>query len=162
MRLFICGFSGAGKSTLGRKVAARLEYPFMDTDEVLADGQPLVDRINVWGWTQFRRLEAELIMRIAGGLKGEDMVVALGGGALSTATLAATKEKGNLLAWLDTSFEDCWARIEGDPGRPLTAKGKNELARLYQERLPLYQQANFLVSGDNAVDELVARMASFK
>ena len=161
MRLFICGFSGAGKSTLGREAASRLKFPFMDTDEVLADGAQLADRINEWGWSDFRRREAELVMRLSGGLKGDQLVISLGGGALNEAALTATKEKGNVLAWLDTPFEECWARIEGDKSRPLTAKGKQELARLYEERLPLYRQANITVSGVNAVDELVSTMAQF-
>lgn len=161
MRLFICGFSGAGKSTLGREVATRLKISFIDTDEELADGDLLASRINAWGWSKFRQLEAEMIMRLSGGLKGDAMVVSLGGGALSDAVVHATKQKGNSLAWLDTSFDECWSRIEGDSSRPLTLKGKDELARLYEERLPLYRQANIRVSGSAAVDELVSHVASF-
>jgi len=161
LRLFICGFSGAGKSTLGREVATRLKTSFIDTDEALAEGEILADRIESWGWSKFRQLEAEMIMRLSGGLKGDEMVISLGGGALSEAVVHATKHKGNALAWLDTSFEECWSRIEGDSSRPLTLKGKDELARLYDERLPLYAQANIRVSGTAAVDELVSYVASF-
>ena len=163
MRLFICGFSGTGKSTLGREVALRLKTSFIDTDEELADGEILAKRIEVWGWSKFRQLEAEMIMRLSGGLKGDAMVVSLGGGALSDAVVHATthKQKGNTLAWLDTPFDECWSRIEGDSSRPLTLKGKDELARLYEERLPLYRQANIRVSGGAAVDELVSHVASF-
>lgn len=160
MRLFICGFSGAGKSTLSREVALRLGQPVIDTDEVLADGGALADRINDWGWAKFRQLEAELIVRVAGGLKGDDLVISLGGGSLNETTIQAMRGKGNLLAWLATPFEECWQRIEGDSSRPLTSKGREEMARLYEERLSLYQQADLRVSGTNAVDELVARMAS--
>lgn len=161
MRLFICGFSGAGKSTLGREVATRLKKTFMDTDEILGDGAPVATRIEQWGWSEFRRREAELILRLTGGLKGDELVVSLGGGALNDAVITAAKAKGNALVWLDTSFEECWQRIEGDESRPLTKKGKQELARLYEERLPLYRQANITISGVNAVDELVAAMAQF-
>lgn len=162
MRLFICGFSGAGKSTLGRSVAQRLKIPFMDSDEVIANGKVLADCIESWGWSEFRRLEAELIMRLSGGLKGDALVVSLGGGSLSSATTDAVKMKNNKLAWLDTPFEECWSRIEGDKLRPLAAaSSKEEMAKLYEERLPLYRQANIVVSGSAAVDELVSYVASF-
>lgn len=161
MRLFICGFSGAGKSTLGREVATRLNKTFIDTDEVLADGKRLADQIELWGWPKFRRLESELVMRVSGGLKGDSLVVSLGGGALNDETVHATKTKGCKLAWLDTPFEECWERINGDQDRPLTAKGKDELEKLYGERLHLYQSADITVCGSEAVDELVSYMASF-
>lgn len=162
MRLIICGFSGAGKSTIGAKVAAQLKIPFVDSDQELAAGVALSKRIEAWGWSEFRRLEGELILRLTSGLKGEKLVISLGGGALNEVTLAACKGKGNQLAWLNTPFAECWERIANDPSRPLTKNGEAEMAKLYQERLPLYQQANITVSGTTAVDELVAHMASFQ
>ncbi len=161
VRLFICGFSGAGKSTLGREIASRLNQTFIDTDQALAEGKPLAQQIEKWGWSEFRRKESELVMRLSGGLKGDSIVVSLGGGALNKETSRACRSKGCKLAWLNTPFEECWARIEGDKSRPLTAKGKLELQKLYDERVSLYESADISVSGDQAVDELFSYMASF-
>tara|TARA_R110002049_G_scaffold25066_2_gene88403 strand:+ start:91 stop:579 length:489 start_codon:yes stop_codon:yes gene_type:complete len=161
VRLFICGFSGAGKSTLAKELASRLDIPAIDTDEVIAGDKPLAEQIEAWGWSEFRRKESELVMRLSGGLKGDSIVVSLGGGALNKETSKACRSKGCKLAWLNTPFEDCWTRIEDDKSRPLTAKGKLELQKLYDERVSLYESADISVSGDQAVDELFSYMASF-
>jgi shikimate kinase len=35
MKIFLIGFMGSGKTTLGRKLAARMNYEFIDLDHVL-------------------------------------------------------------------------------------------------------------------------------
>ncbi|WP_152344626.1 shikimate kinase, partial [Mycobacterium tuberculosis] len=35
MKIILIGFMGTGKSSLGRKLAAQLEYEFLDTDDLI-------------------------------------------------------------------------------------------------------------------------------
>jgi shikimate kinase len=66
--------------------------------------------------------------------------LALGGGALT-----GVKNDGAKLVFLDTPFELCYERITNDFNRPLVSLKKEELRKLYNERLTLYRQANLIL-----------------
>jgi shikimate kinase len=83
---------GAGKSTVGRILAARLRWPFLDTDSLITAEHGLsVARIFAHhGEEHFRRLEAEAVARVLDpsledpAHEHEQAIIALGGGAIET------------------------------------------------------------------------------
>ena len=78
--IVLVGFMGAGKTTVGRLLAAKLGVPFTDSDHVIEAraGRPIPQIFAADGEPAFRQLEHEVIADL---LNGEDMVLALGGGA---------------------------------------------------------------------------------
>ena len=78
--IVLVGFMGAGKTTVGRLLAANLGIPFTDSDHVIEGraGKPVPRIFSDDGEPAFRQLEHEVIADL---LNGEDMVLALGGGA---------------------------------------------------------------------------------
>jgi len=79
----LVGMMGAGKTTVGRRLAAALDLPFFDADAEIeaAAGMSVSELFARHGEESFRRGEAQVIERL---LAGEPIVLATGGGALTT------------------------------------------------------------------------------
>ena len=75
----LIGAPGAGKTRTGRRIAAKLEVPFIDTDKrIVAMHGPIVDIFTAYGEPHFRAIERGVVAEAL----TEKAVVALGGGAV--------------------------------------------------------------------------------
>ena len=143
--VFLVGFMASGKSTVGPELARRLAWEFVDLDTRIAAREQLSvpEIFKKRGEPGFRSAETaalqELIQTLA-----RDSIVALGGGAF------AQNQNREMLAgrptvFLEASVDELWRRCTEDPAiRPLR-QNREQFARLYQERLPCYQQASLTV-----------------
>ncbi|MEO6827548.1 MAG: shikimate kinase [Microbacteriaceae bacterium] len=78
-RVVLIGPPAAGKSRVGRRLATRLELPFIDTDAVIvAEHGPIAEIFNTAGEAEFRRLERGAVHEAL----TKRAVVSLGGGAV--------------------------------------------------------------------------------
>jgi shikimate dehydrogenase len=136
-KVVLTGFMGAGKTTVGRQLATRLGMDFIDADEAIveADGRSIPQIFADVGEAGFRELEAATIADL---LTGVPAVVALGGGALSTAAVRALVA-GHQVVLLDVSLGEALARVGGDEGRPMLAR--DDLAEIYAARQQSYREA---------------------
>src|SRR5690606_33103108 len=77
----LIGFMGAGKSEVGRRLARRLNRPFLDADVIIEAraGRSTPDLFRAEGERGFRRQEARIIAEL-GKVRGS--VIATGGGAV--------------------------------------------------------------------------------
>ena len=136
--ILLSGFMGSGKTYYGRRLARSLGLPFIDVDQEItaAAKKSIPELFATRGEEGFRLLERETVLRLLN--QPGQAVMALGGGALHHADNAARfREKGYLI-FVDTPFETCLSRIEGDTNRPNAA---GDVRGLYERRLPLYRQA---------------------
>jgi len=153
----LTGFMGSGKSTVGPLIAARLGWRFIDADDVIEAeaGKAIADIFAHHGEAAFRVREHETIARLA---LGEDLVLALGGGAIERRD---TRElllnaPGTLLVHLEVELQTTLARCSGTEGaRPVLADQAN-LASRYERRLPLYRTAHVSVRADSLPPDRVA------
>jgi len=146
-QVYFCGFSGAGKTSLGQRVSEQdSNIEFLDLDQQIAPGG-VSKYIENHGWEAFRASELKEIDKCVGTFWG---CVALGGGALNQKSLDLIKNSGGILVWLDVDFETCWGRIQNDPERPLVTKGKDEMLKLYNERMEFYAQADIVLKKEEA------------
>jgi len=150
-RIVLTGFMGSGKSTVGPLLAARLGWRFVDVDDVIEAeaGVKIAELFARQGEAAFRQREHEAIARLA---EGEELVLALGGGAIETEKNRAVllEGEGTLLVHLEVELETTLRRCAGTEGtRPILADRANLAAR-YEKRLPLYREAHVSVK----VDEL--------
>jgi shikimate kinase len=84
-------------------------------------------------------------------------VLALGGGAYVQAGNRELLENNGVTVWLDCPLETIERRLNGDESRPLAQA--NGLGRLYEDRRPLYSQADYRVEIDTEdVTELIQRI----
>ena len=77
--IYLIGARGCGKTTLGRRLAARLKRPFVDTDARirLATGRTVAEIVEQGGWDAFRDAEEMELSKVA---VFTGQVVSCGGG----------------------------------------------------------------------------------
>jgi shikimate kinase len=155
-RIVLTGFMGSGKSTVGPLLAERLGWRFVDADEVIEAGAgcPIPEIFRREGEAAFRERERATIARLA---VEDDLVLALGGGAIEDATTRSllVNAPGTLLVHLEVELATTLARCRGTEHlRPILADGAN-LARRYEQRIPLYRAAHVSIAVDQLTPEQV-------
>jgi shikimate kinase/3-dehydroquinate synthase len=138
---------GAGKSTVGPQLAERLGRPFIDLDRELEQdlGMTIPELFEQRGEPEFRLQEeahaiAALRLRVPA-------VIALGGGAVQTASIRNELAGCAFTVLLDVDPDTAWERSAGR-GRPL-ARDESEFRALYEQRRELYGEV-----ADARVDDL--------
>ena len=147
MSIVLIGYRGSGKTTIGRRLADRLWWPFVDTDDLVvkAAGKSIADIFEQHGVQRFRDLETEAVREVA---KLQEHVIALGGGAVLRKENVDVLRRGeHKIVYLKCDPAELFKRIQADPNtsrhRPkLTASGGlEEITTLLAEREPMYRAA---------------------
>jgi shikimate kinase len=158
----LVGMMGAGKSSVGRRLAGRLDLPFVDADTEIekAAGMSIPEIFSSHGEPYFRAGEARVIARL---LEGGPQVLATGGGAFMNAETRAAIRANGLSVWLRATLDVLNRRIKRRTDRPLLKDSDptETLRRLIEERYPVYAQADLTVESrevphETIVDEIVA------
>ena len=155
----LVGMMGAGKSSIGRRLAARLAIPFVDTDTEIenAAGMSIPEIFAKHGEPYFRGGEARVIARL---LDSGPSVLATGGGAvMDPHTRELIGEKG-ISVWLNADLDVLMKRTKRRNDRPLV----DRLKELMPLREPFYAQSNIVVHScdephETIVDEIVGALA---
>ena len=155
----LVGMMGAGKTSVGKRLAAKLRWPFVDADaEIEAGAQLTIPEIfERFGEAYFRDGERRVIARL---LNGGPQVLATGGGAfMNKATRDAIAARG-VSIWLRPDFDVLLARVRKKTNRPLlqTADPEQTLRRLLEERAPTYALADFTIESHNGPHDAVVEM----
>jgi shikimate kinase len=159
--LVLVGLMGAGKSSIGRRLARALHAGFADADEeiVSAAGMSIAEIFAQYGETAFRDLERRVVARL---LDQPPQVLALGGGAFINASTRSRIKEEACSVWLRADLPTLLARTQRKRGtRPLLEQGDPAatLARLMEERYPIYAEADHVIDTTNdPPDALVQRI----
>lgn len=156
----LIGPPGAGKTTVGRLVAAQLDLPFTDTDELIETEQQLSisDIFVEHGEAHFRELETDAMARAVTG-RG---VVAVGGGAPMTPATAELLEALPVV-FLSVAISDAAGRIGFSGARPLLAVNPRATwTRMMGERRPTYERlATWVVeTGGRTANDVAAEVVA--
>ncbi len=135
--IILCGFMGCGKTTLAKALSRELGFTLVDTDQeiVKAQGRSIADIFATDGEQYFRSLETELIKSLA---DSRGNIISLGGGLAANSVNHPYLKKAGKVILLDCGIEETLKRISGDPTRPLTAGGREDIIARYKARKPLY------------------------
>ncbi len=166
--IVLVGMMGAGKSSIGRRLAARLNIPFVDADTEIetAAQMTIADIFARQGEDYFRSGEARVIARL---LDGGPQVLATGGGAVMNAdTRAAIKAKG-VSIWLTADVDVLMRRINKRRHERPMLQAEDPAARLRElmvEREPVYALSDLTVQSrevphEAIVTEIVAVLGDF-
>lgn len=148
--IVLIGLMGAGKTAVGRRLAARLDLPFVDADQEIeaAAGCSISDIFSMHGEQAFRDGERRVIARL---LDDPPHVLATGGGAwMDPETRAKAAERG-LSVWLRADFDVLLRRTARRTHRPLL-RGNDHAAvlkKLQEERYPVYALADIVVDTED-------------
>lgn len=158
----LVGLMGAGKSTVGRRLARRLDLPFVDSDTEIeeAAGMTTAELFERFGEHDFREGERQLVARL---MDGTVRVIATGGGAFIDPRTRQLLNERAITVWLDAPIEVLAERTGRRDNRPLLRDGDRAetLARLSEQRGPLYSEAQIHIrSGTGAHDEVVETIIS--
>ncbi|RVD73077.1 MAG: shikimate kinase [Mesorhizobium sp.] len=151
------GLMGAGKTAIGRKVAAMLSLPFIDSDQEIES----VSRMTVpelferYGETEFRALEQRVILRL---LENGPQVLSTGGGAFMNAQTREAIATHGVSVWLKAELDLLMERVSKKQNRPLlkSPDPRAVLERLMGERYPVYATSDITVPTRDDRKEVIA------
>ncbi|MBM3567128.1 MAG: shikimate kinase [Alphaproteobacteria bacterium] len=155
--LVLVGLMGAGKTSIGKRLAARLELPFVDADAEIekAAGMTVSEIFAQHGEPYFRDGERRVIARL---LEGPRQVLATGGGAFVDPENRARIKAAGWSIWLRATIDTLLKRVKRRGTRPLLSQGdpRAVLERLMAERHPFYAEADIVIdSGDGPHETVV-------
>jgi shikimate kinase / 3-dehydroquinate synthase len=156
MVVVLVGFMGAGKTTVGRIIAERLGQPFVDSDVLIEQrlGRNVRDIFATEGETYFRELEHATIADL---VRGQEAVIALGGGAVEDLRTRALLRNARVI-YLRIGYQAAMSRVQGDEYRPMLHRP--DLDELYSRRLPVYEALSMLtIDTDSRQPDAIAREA---
>ncbi len=132
---------GAGKSTIGKQLAGALGLEFVDSDNVIKErtGVDIATIFEYEGEQGFRKREAKVLDELT---QQENMVLATGGGAVTTPDAANYLASRGFVIYLECSPDQQYERTLHDKNRPLiqTDNPKKTLEDLMQVRDPIYRE----------------------
>ncbi len=162
--LVLVGPPASGKTTVGTALAAALGAGFRDTDHDIetSTGSSVADLFVSEGEPHFRALEQQAV---AAALAGHDGVLALGGGAV---TSAATREllvtygrAGGTVVWLDVDLPSAAKRVGLSRDRPILGVNPRAMLRhMLETRAPLYAEVATLTvqTGGRPPEDVVSEI----
>jgi shikimate kinase len=162
--IVLVGMMGAGKSTIGRRLAARLNLPFVDADTEIeaAAGMTIPEIFELHGEPHFRDGEARVIARL---LDSGPAVLATGGGSFMREETRRRIAEKAVSIWLKADTDIIMRRVKRRADRPLlqTSDPAATVSRLLSEREPVYQHADLTIASrdvphDKIVEECIAAL----
>lgn len=157
--IFLVGMPSSGKSTLGKKLAGALNYRFVDLDKMIikAEKKSINQIFGENGEDYFREVESRLLQEIK---PNQWFVVATGGGAPCFFDNMDFIKANGLSVFLNIPAAELAHRIlrHGKDDRPLLSgieALEQELENKHRMRLTHYSRADYTITGDTTVRQLV-------
>lgn len=155
--LALLGFMGCGKSTAGQRVARRIGWRFIDSDELIErkTGLTISEIFSRFGEEYFRLLETRTLLELS---QETRIVLATGGGLPTREENWVILGEHFLTVFLRVSFPILFERLEKSTSRPLLKKypSFSELKALYESRIPYYSRAHVIIDADFLTEREVA------
>jgi shikimate kinase len=158
MKLYLVGFMGAGKTTAGRELAARIDVPFFDLDELIEAAEKLSIRevFAQHGESYFRKRERDLLRSTK---HLDAAVIATGGGTFTFDENIQFIQSEGLSVYLSAAYALLRARVTSKGDRPLF---RDDLSthELYANRIRYYRMADITldIREEETPSEIVERL----
>jgi shikimate kinase / 3-dehydroquinate synthase len=148
-----------GKSTVGRRAAARLGVPFVDTDVLLAEqaGMPVGELFTTEGEARFREREAALVLPMLD--DPSPRVIGFGGGTVTVPRIRHAALERATLVTLTATPETIIARVPSLEERP-NLRGSSPLDRardLLALRREAYAESHATIPTEGRTPEEIAQ-----
>ena len=161
--LYLIGMMGSGKTLTGPPLAKKLEYGFVDSDEVIEKvaKKSIASIFQEDGEENFREIETMVLKEIG---TRYSLVIATGGGVVTKTENWGVLHQG-VVVWLKPDRECLLSRLRLDTDkRPLIKKGdfEKEFDKLNNERSSLYKEADLTIEVKNECAKDLAQIISEK
>ncbi len=157
LNIVLIGFMGTGKTTVGRAIAQKLNFKFVDVDDLIekTTGMKIGEIFEKFGETRFRDLETEIVKILS---KKEGLVISTGGGVVLREENLSNLKKNGILFCLSASVSTIFNRVKDCRNRPLlrVENVEQRIKELLNERIPLYKKADLLIDTEDLKIEEVA------
>lgn len=169
MNIVLTGFMGTGKSVTGRWLGRELGLEFVDTDELieLREGAKITEIFQTKGEPYFREVESAVINDLVA--SKNDLVVAVGGGAILNDANFENLSKWGTVIRLNANIDVIYSRVSGKKIRPLLGAGdlRENLESIINEREDSYSKVPFTVDSsyktvDVVTDEIITYLKTLK
>jgi len=164
MNIVLTGFMCTGKTSVGKLLAEKLEYQFVDTDDLIEQrvGMKISDIFAVYGEPYFRDVETEVVKEVA---KKDKFVISTGGGVVLRKVNMDELRKNGIIINLTAKPETIYNRLKNQPGvRPLLNKPDpmNEIIKLLSQREEYYKNCDLRIETDNfTVEQIVQQILDY-
>ena len=153
-RIYLVGYMGAGKTTTARRLANRLGWEVVDTDDLFEEKYKIsvCDFFHKYDEPLYRKLESEVLKETE---NLENVVISTGGGTACYFDNIEWMNQHGLTVFLRISEKAVVDRLlHAKRKRPLAVgKSEEELAEFvsqhYTSRLPFYEQAKITVKSED-------------
>jgi shikimate kinase len=159
MKIYLVGFMGSGKTTIGRELAARIEAPFFDLDELIeaAEKTSIREVFAQKGEPYFRKRERDLLRSTK---HLDAAVIATGGGTFTFDENIQFIQSEGLSVYLSAPYALLRARIAATKAdRPLF---RDDLSthELYANRIRYYRMSDITIDvrDEETPTEIVERL----
>jgi len=159
MNIVLIGMPGSGKSTIGEKLARKLNYDFVDVDDLIIrdTGMDLQDYIDKFGEEEFLNIEEKTVL----GLNLQSCVIAPGGSVVYSQKAINHLRRDSLVIFLDLSLKIVKSRIRDLDRRGIVYLRKKPYEELFHERRVLCKKySDITLDVDGQTAELVVRRIS--
>jgi len=158
---------GAGKTTIGKKLAEKLNYNFLDTDELIEqkENKRITEIFAASGENYFRKLETGILLELSA-QKIDDTIISTGGGIIIKEENIEIMKNTGKLVYLKASIETIIKRANPET-RPLL-KGLTfdemfaKIKKLLALREEKYYLCDYIVAVDNlSIDEISTKIIDY-
>ena len=160
--IFLLGMPSSGKSTLGKQLAKRLDFQFIDTDDLIENQETATvsDIFQYKGEDYFRLVENKILRGIQ---PNQKLIVATGGGMPCFHGGMDFIKANGISIFLNVEPEDLLKRIQKSDAnnRPLINKTTSQeellanIKKRYEDRFQYYKQADIQIDGSIDVDQIL-------
>ena len=143
------GMMGAGKTSIGFLVSKKLNFDFLDIDQLIEKelGMKISKIFETKGEKYFREIEEKITLK---SLKIKKIVISLGGGAFLNKNIRDEILSNHSSYWLKLNSKILIKRIRNNSKRPIAFKlTNNELIDLIKKRSNIYSKALYKIDCDN-------------
>lgn len=155
--IVLIGMPGTGKSVVGRALAQRLDYTFVDVDDLIVEktGKTLPEILRTQGLEAFLAIEEQ----VGQSLECSNTVVATGGSMVLSEKAMEHLRSNGVAVWLETPLSRIDSRMPQDlVDRGIAAPAGLTIREIYRQREPLYARYADLIVASREGEDDTARM----
>ncbi|MBE7035247.1 MAG: shikimate kinase [Ruminococcaceae bacterium] len=144
--IVLIGFTGTGKTTIGRRVAAKLNIEFYDTDEAIrrCEKMPVHELLQKKGAKYFEGAQRFAVSTLA---QNNGVLISTGGETVLDAFNVEALRKNGILFWLKTDNLSVYQNTRGSLSRRpvLAGASLSDIEAMMKQYEPFYEKADVTI-----------------